>query len=426
MAGKQDREELTNPVVRKLEARPAGRWVKWDSELKGFGCRITANGAKSFIFMGRNADHRKMEMVTLGPFNGKNTEQARGAAKRAMEHLAEGRSPLVERIRRTGTTVAMAVDAYVKDKASDRQPPRTLPWTESYLRHDLLGQARNGVGWIDGERKLWRDRRVTDIRREDVSKLLGDIKQARGAWAARHVLAAGRKLFGWMVKGHRFGVTTSPFSGLDDSLLGFQRPEDKRRKRLLSDMELKAIWDAAPKVDPIYGALVRCLMLVPARLNELARARWDEIIEDKVTGPRLVVPEQRFKSGHVHEIPLAPRVVALLKALPRVNEGALIFSPDGGTAGRSGSFWKAKLDEASGVGQWVHHDLRHAGRTRMRQQGVARDVCELMLGHSLPQLDAIYDHGLFREEKRDAAAKLEAHILGIVEPKKPPRPKRLR
>ena len=62
-----------------------------------------------------------------------------------------------------------------------------------------------------------------------------------------------------------------------------------------------------------------------------------------------------------------------------------------------------------------------AGRTRMRQQGVPRDVCELALGHSLPQLDAVYDHGLFREEKRDAARKLEAHILSIVEPKKPAR-----
>ena len=202
------------------------------------------------------------------------------------------------------------------------------------------------------------------------------------------------------------------------------KPEDKRRKRSLSDMELKAIWDAAPEVDQIYGTLVRCLMLVPARLNELAQARWDEIVEDKLTGPRLVVPEQRFKSGHVHEIPLSPRVLALLKALPRINKSALIFSRDGGKAVRSGSFWKAKLDEQSGVGQWVHHDLRHAGRTRMRQQGVARDVCELMLGHSLPQLDAIYDHGLFREEKRDAARKLEAHILSVVEPKKPNRSKR--
>ena len=177
MAGKQDREELTNTLVRKLEARPAGRWVQWDSELKGFGCRITPNGAKSFIFMGRNADNRKTEMVTLCPFNGKNILQARAEAKRAMKHLAEGRSPLVERIRKSGTTVAMAVDAYVKDKASNQQPPRTLPWTESYLRHDLLGQARNGVGWIDGERKLWRDKRVTDIRREDVSKLLDDISR---------------------------------------------------------------------------------------------------------------------------------------------------------------------------------------------------------------------------------------------------------
>ena len=50
---------LTDTYVRNLPAPAQGNKVHYDGELKGFGCRVTAAGAKSFVVNYRTKDGRE-------------------------------------------------------------------------------------------------------------------------------------------------------------------------------------------------------------------------------------------------------------------------------------------------------------------------------------------------------------------------------
>ncbi len=168
---------------------------------------------------------------------------------------------------------------------------------------------------------------------------LDEIKRARGKHAARHALGAVRKFFAWCVEGERFGVDTSPCANVRDKTLGFAKDgRELKRKRVLTDEELRDVWDGgegahregAGKLlardadadvsrvfDPVEP-LVKLLLLTGQRLNDIARARWSEVDLDKAT---LTVPPERYKTGVAQEVPLSPAARDALIALPRFARG---------------------------------------------------------------------------------------------------------
>jgi integrase len=78
---------------------------------------------------------------------------------------------------------------------------------------------------------------------------------------------------------------------------------------------------------------------------------------------------------------------------------------------------KEELDRASGVSEWVHHDIRRTARSLMSRAGVPSDIAELCLGHVLPGIRQVYDRYKYVDEKRLAYEKLAALIAQIVEPR---------
>ena len=51
--------------------------------------------------------------------------------------------------------------------------------------------------------------------------------------------------------------------------------EEKARDRVLSNDELKRIWNAAG--DDVYGTIVKLLILTGQRRGEIAGLRWSEV-----------------------------------------------------------------------------------------------------------------------------------------------------
>src|SRR5262249_1347164 len=149
----------------------------------------------------------------------------------------------------------------------------------------------------------WGRRKVAEIGRRDAEQLIERVRAERGTWAARHVLAHGRKLFKWLSNRERFGVARSPFEALgDNETLGLSA-QAKRRGRVLNDDEMCRVWRATfdRTVCPAYGGLVRCLALSPQRVRDFAGARHTDIVKNHA-GFFLVVPPERFKSDRPHEI----------------------------------------------------------------------------------------------------------------------------
>jgi integrase len=213
----------------------------------------------------------------------------------------------------------------------------------------------------------------------------------------------------------KFGVEVSPVERLKPSDLIGKR---EARDRVLSDAELRAIWDAAESMGYPYGPLIRLLILTGQREREIAGMRWSEVDFSKQL---LTIAAARMKGGRAHEVPLSPAAAALLEALPRFT-GECVFSTTGGEKPING-FGKAKarIDRLSGVAGWVFHDLRRTMRTHLSALPVQDLVRELVIAHAKPGLHRVYDQHAYEDEKRQCLELWERRLLSIVGP--PPGPK---
>ena|ERR1700731_4708281 len=155
--------------------------------------------------------------------------------------------------------------------------------------------------------------------------------------------------------------------------------------------------------------------MVGQRLQETARATWNEIDLDKGIWS---ISGDRMKTGSAHLVPLAPGVLALLRGIPR-GSGPFIFSSCGGRKPISGfSKLKARIDAVipEAIAPWRFHDLRRTLRTGLSMLGVADVVSELVIAHAQKGLHSTYDRYSYLLEKRDALTRWEGHLRAIAEP----------
>jgi integrase len=178
-------------------------------------------------------------------------------------------------------------------------------------------------------------------------------------------------------------------------------PPPKARERVLTDEELARVWRAADSLGPRGRALVRLLMLTGARLNEVTGIRPGEIDAQAAIWK---LPSHRAKNGKGYAIPLCPLALLELDACDHQPlRGAL-------------SKLKRRLDERSGVDDWVLHDLRRTCRTGLSRLGVSREVAEAAINHvgARAGLVGVYDKHDYADEILTALRQWQAHVAGLV------------
>ena len=68
--------------------------------------------------------------------------------------------------------------------------------------------------------------------------------------------------------------------------------------------------------------VVRLLLLTACRRDEIVELPWREV---DFVNRRLVIPGERMKNGEVHEVPLSPQALAILKARTPGAPNDLVF-----------------------------------------------------------------------------------------------------
>src|ERR1700730_14820796 len=74
--------KLTDSLLRGLPLPEQGNKVTYDDAVKGFGCRVTKAGARSFVVNYRRKLDRRERRLTIGSFPDWSTAAAREEAKR--------------------------------------------------------------------------------------------------------------------------------------------------------------------------------------------------------------------------------------------------------------------------------------------------------------------------------------------------------
>jgi integrase len=250
---------------------------------------------------------------------------------------------------------------------------------------------------------------VDAITKKGMTELLDHIVKNNGERTADIVLAAVNRVLNW----HE--GRTDDFVNPIRRLKPRRKPIDHTRERSLTDDEVKAAWGASFQL-PVYGAVVRFLLLTGCRRSEASDLRWSEIDGDIWT-----LPASRSKSKRKVKRPLSAAALEVVQSMPRIIDCPYVF-PGRGNAPfgmNKPEHHKILLDACPNIefmGKWVLHDLRRTFVGKLVKLKVPLDVRELLLGHSLPILRRTYEVGVeeYMPAMRDAVNGIAAEIERIT------------
>src|SRR5215204_7561809 len=116
-------EKLTDKGVKALLAPEKGNRITYDSEVSGFGLRVTAAGARAFVLNYRRRADGLERRWTIGGFPEWTTGAARDEAKRLKRLIDGGADPVGEhKTDRAAPTVADLCDRFGEESFPRLRP----------------------------------------------------------------------------------------------------------------------------------------------------------------------------------------------------------------------------------------------------------------------------------------------------------------
>ena len=385
---------LTAKAVEKMRPDPDRRLEIPDGLLPGLYLVVQPSGAKSWAV--RFRANGKTAKVTLGRFPAIELAKARELARDQFSAVAKGRDPAAEKRAAKGagqaialpTTVGGLCDLYVQRHLK----PNVRRWESA--RGEIDNHIRPRLGSMP----------LTALTRADVREMTRDIGEAYPV-AANRALARLRAVLNWAVAEDLVEANVAA---------GIKRPtRESPVDRILSDTEMRAVWNASDGLNYPAREFARLLILSGQRRDDVRLMHWDEI---DLETQAWAIPAERYKSRRSHLVPLSDAMVNILAGLPFKDKGGYVLSLDGG-AKPFGSVHRPKvaLDNAANVTGWTWHDLRRSMRTGLSRLGVRQDIAERAIGHAVGgRLGATYNLYEFAEEKRQALEAWARHVAGLV------------
>jgi hypothetical protein len=359
------RIHFTEFTVRKL--KPATS-PYWDANTPGFGIRVGKHSRSWVIMRGRTR-----ERVVIGHYPELALSAARLEAKKQLLSVPEKKVQSVS----FESARAQFLDENYRDCAA-----RTKHEASRHLTKHFKALPS----------------KLPDIDDTHVATCLAKLSSTPSEQL--HAYRVIRCFFRWCVRPPRKYLKHSPMEGYEPP------SKDRKGSRILSDHELRAVWQAAE--GPPHR-VVRLLILWGTRNTETA-----SIARKWIQDAQLTIPGSHTKNGRDHAIPLLPLALETLDGFP---EGKHFVPSRWGESHLSSGAWskiKSDIQERSGTSAWQLRDLRRTFRSNMARLKVPREVCEVLINHTPPVLDEIYDRYDRLDEKREALARYEAHIQTLI------------
>jgi len=366
---------LTAKSVLALPAGKGGARIDyWDQKATGLALRVTGKARTYCVWYRVNGAARRF---TLGPADEIGLADARARASAIRDQARTGVDAVVvkraaaaeaQKVRLVGETFADLTARYLDCaakgdgmKRGEALAPRTLDEYRRTLKADVLPS----LGAIAPR----------EVTKAHVRALVDSIRAEGHAVHANRTLAVLKSVFSWALRKDLIG--SSPCAGLVAT-------REHPRERVYTDAELRAIVEAVPGTE--LEELVRLILFTATRSEEARSARWEDMdLERRVW----TIPD--VKQGGTHVLPLSTGAMKVLAAIKR-SESPYIF-PAPTRAGYVDHPQKAvlRVRQRSGVSDFRLHTLRTTVRTRLSELGVAPDVGERILGHTMGKIRSIYD-----------------------------------
>jgi integrase len=414
------RVTLTPKMIEGLKPAALGERIEIrDVVVPGLRVRVTDRGSKSFVLLARYGGSKNPTRRLLGEVGKMPLKVARTEARKWLEEIGQGIDPKAVRDAKLKAEEDAKLAVERKEKAKFGAVAEIF--FDQYLRARGLRQGHAVARRIRNELvPHWGDLPIHSITRDDVEDVIRRIIKRGASRYAHNVLDDMKMLFGWAVdivpRRDPHHLAASPCDRIKPTkLIG----PKAIRTRVLNEAELRSLWKAGEIVGYPWGPLVQLLMLTGCRLGEVADASWGEF---DIPGKLWTIPEERFKTGIAHRVPLNDDALALLDGLPRYRSGDFLFSTKFGRKPvRGWSAFKARIDEAMppGIPPWCFHDIRRSLRSQLSALHIAENVAELVIGHGRKGIQKVYDQHTYDGEIRAALDAWANRLRIIVNPPPP-------
>ncbi len=212
----------------------AEQFTAWDTELKGFGLRVTPSGERVYVLKYRIEGEQRW--FTIGRHGSPWTpDEARDEAKRLIGDVAKKIDPAAQRrADREALTFGALCDLYLAEGVAHKKP-LTIAADKGRIEHHL--------------KPLLGRKRVVTIGREDIERLLVDVKAGKTKAAAPEKRRPGtlaRGGVGVAAQCVTLAATILQFAVRrklrdDNPAKGIKKPAVRKLQRFLSNTELSKL-----------------------------------------------------------------------------------------------------------------------------------------------------------------------------------------
>lgn len=254
-------------------------------------------------------------------------------------------------------------------------PP--MPFTEMVdLFWELYAQHKRGVSrryMLEKAREEFGQTPLDRITVPRAIEFLNRVRARTSVSTANRYHTMVRSLFNRAIEWGKFDGA-NPFSKIK------QQKEPHHRLRFLSKAEIGALLPAcSPRVYPI----VVCALMTGMRRGEILRLTWDTVDFDQ-----RVIYVLETKSGKPREIPISPKLAAVLGQLKRGPKDAKLFDVSEDVLHTE---FQLALRRAS-ITEFRFHDLRHTFASHFVMRTNDLPTLQKLLGHHSPNMTQRYAH----------------------------------
>lgn len=361
-----------------------------DSEVRGFGLRVTPAGARSFIFQYRTRAGEQGK-VTIGAFPAMTVEDARRQARDLRSEVDRGGHPSrARRDQRAAPTIRQLGDDYCDVYAVQRGLKER---TRRDARRLLENYAFPGIGL----------RKVNDVAPSDIRKVVSRAHEGSGRYEANRLRAVLSKMFSLAIQDDL---------RKDNPCKGVAKYHEDQRWRYLEDTQVRELLSACDRhPDQNAANAIRLLLFTGARLQEALSATWDQFDLDHGVWEK---PSHHTKTKLRHRVRLADHTVTMLRQMRKIDPDGHHLFP-GRKEGRPRSDlnkpWTAICADA-GLEGFRKHDLRRTTASFMLSEGADLTTVGKTLGHTQTSTTARYAQ-LFEDVQQVGLNRAVARMTSI-------------
>ncbi|NTB98307.1 tyrosine-type recombinase/integrase [Agrobacterium tumefaciens] len=373
-------QKLDKAVLDGAEPPAKGNKIIYDTEVAGFGLRITAAGSRSFILNYRTTSGIERR-YTIGKYPEWKLAAAREAAKELKRSIrSEHRDPVAEiKKKRDDVKMDELCDVFIAEHL-----PRKALATQRDYRQIINDYIRPELKHTP----------VAAVEFKDADRIFRKVSKSGKKTAANRTMSVLSKMFTEAQK--RGWANHNPTKGIEKN-------DETKRERFLDAEELARLIEALRGLEDRQAAnIFRLILLTGARKTEILAATWDMF--DLKAGV-WTKPSHHTKQKKTHKVPISAPARQLLSEIFETSgdeKSQYVFPAKFASTKENTkeprpyrsnvkNQWAAVL-KAAELKDLHIHDLRHSFASFLVAEGMSLPLIGRLLGHTQAQTTHRYAH----------------------------------